>query len=180
MSAVSPELALVDPDLAARLRSTLPDPGCFVPASLPSLRPPRRVAPVPAPAPRRAAPRRRLTRVAASAVAAAALGSLLLLGRPHETGTSGPEASAAAQGASRAAAERASRRYGWSRLPGVEEYAVTLLRGREVVHRAIARETAFTVPRGLRLAPGRYTWVVEASGSARQTPLLESTFVVQG
>ncbi len=45
---LSPELALIDPELAARARAALPDPGSF---GARARRPAQRVAPSPAPAP---------------------------------------------------------------------------------------------------------------------------------
>jgi hypothetical protein len=135
--------------------------------------------PASAPASRRG--RRREALAATGVAAAVLLGAAHWVGRTEHSPTIDSQVSGLVRHAvPRAAAERDSRRYAWSEVPGTSEYAVTLLRGGDVVYRTVAQEPALTVPRTLRLEPGRYTWVVEAAGSTRRTPLLESTFVVEG
>jgi hypothetical protein len=184
LAPISPELALVDRDLAARARALLPEPGCFVPAS-------RAVgaAPAPAFAPHPAPSRRSRRRLpplrtgawalaGSAAVATGALGIVRLHeGAPVPQIGRGPDAAVLHARAARQA--RAAHTYVWPTVPGAVRYHVVLRRGALPVYEASTASPRIELPRGLRLTPGRYTWVVALSGgSPAARPLVEETFRV--
>jgi hypothetical protein len=181
---ISPELVLVDPDLAARARALLPEPGCFVPASRAA-----GVAPVPtvgrhATASRRSRRRRPPLRRAAWALAgsAAVATGALWITRLHERAPAveaGPVPNAAVLHARAARQARTAHTYIWPSVPGAARYHVVLRRGALPVYEASTASPRLDLPRGLRLTPGRYTWVVAlAGGVPAARPLVEETFRV--
>lgn len=192
MSAITPELALVDPQLAATARALLPDPGRFRPAS--DLRKPVDMRARPARAPQQIRPTtgraRRATRSALVCVlgaAAIAAGALGLVSIPWNHGAARPptfDAAPRSQLQARASRRaKAARRYTWPVVPGAEAYQVKLVRGRQPVYEATTRTPAFELPAGLHLVPGRYTWSAtpQPNGSPVSPvarPVVEETFEV--
>ena len=194
MTLVSPELALVDPALAASARAALPEPGCFRPASAPRVPAPRRdqmpAIPGPVESPSAATPNRRGGRArhrlpavlaAASALVAAGLGSSF-------GGTGGtalpPVADASPSSQARATSQaRAARTYEWPAVPGAATYSVRLALRGQTVYEATTRGTSLQLPEGLHLPPGRYTWsatprlAAAVSGRAAR-PVVEGAFEV--
>jgi hypothetical protein len=192
---LSPELALVDPELAAVARMLLPDP--VVPErtrpTSPALRtaPPRPLALTeqePAPVTRTPARRIRLAAVAATGLAAFAAGAFgFALAADHsaadETRASA-DASRAALQTQAARQARAARTYTWPAVPRAEAYEFEILRGKTVVFETTTQEVAVELPPRVRLSPGRYTWSVTptlgnrgAAASGRR-PVVEGTFEI--
>jgi hypothetical protein len=187
---LSPELALVDPELAAVARALLPPPGAFRPrfATLGA-----HDVPVPAgdagaePTPPAAAGRRR--RPGRVAVALAAASSAVAAGalvawtpRATEQPDGVPSATAALH---RAAARdvRAARTYAWPSVPQATAYQVVLSRDGRAVYEALSDDADLDLPVGIRLEPGRYSWsatpvFADRPAGSSAKPVVEATFVV--
>jgi hypothetical protein len=192
-AAVSPELALVDPELAAAARALLPGPGQFRPAWKAQAPAPARPA---SPGQRAASEQtsgphishiRRAALVACALAAAATVGGVLEAIRGGGQETAQIPAAQAAAGAPHEAVVarevREARTYTWPAVPGARTYEITLLRGREQVWSATTTATTAEFPARLRLAPGRYTWsATPAFGKslldAAARPVVEMTFQV--
>lgn len=196
-SSISPELALVDPELAAAARGLLPGPGRFRPASdthltAPGtahgrLRPPAAAPPASAAArPRTQRARRTVTRVALSAAAAAiavgAVGAAVFQWHraPSPVSALAPRTALGSHAARR---ERTARTYTWPAVPGAHTYRVRVLRGNQRVWEATTSTPAVELPAGLHLSPGRYTWSAtpgfeEPLLDAAARPVVEQTFQV--
>lgn len=192
-SLLSPELALVDPDLAAAARMLLPDP--VEPERTRSASPALSTTPsrplalperTPAPSTREPTRRIRLAAVAATGLAAVAAGAFVFAlaanrGTAEETRARADASRAALQ--SRAAREaRAARSYTWPAVPGADAYEFEILRGKVVVFETTTREVAIELP-ARRLSPGHYTWSVTPTFANRgpasvRRPVVEGTFQV--
>jgi hypothetical protein len=177
---VSPELALVDPELAAAARAALPDRPLSTAAAVPAapLEPPEPSEARPAEPPRRAArpPRRRVRRPVLLCVFAAAL----VLGVAHArdpvqgvmAGGRLDVPGAARQPGVEAAAAGVEARTPpkvliWPQVAGAAAYRVELFRGGVRIYGGTTRETRLELPfswryEGLRreLVPGAYRWIV--------------------
>lgn len=193
---ISPELALVDPELAAAARNLLPDPGDLWPlyraepvvsaaarASEQSA-PPKLVG---NPSLRKPTRRHRLVAIVAAGVAAVAVGTLgLVQAAGHRaadatltavhTQPSGLRAQAARQA-------REARTYTWTAVPGAAAYEFEILRGENAVFQTTTTDLAVELPVRLRLSPGRYTWSVTPTFENQSTvllrrPVVEATFQV--
>lgn len=198
--AISPELALVDPELAAAARALLPGPGEFRPAfrtQPAALRRPAALTPPPPSAepavrdrPARFHPRRvrRVALVAACTLATvAAVGGAFeatQAGRPEAAAIQAPQQASRTLGAAAVARElNEARTYSWPAVPGARAYEITLLRGRKPVWTATTTAATAVLPARLRLAPGRYTWSATPTfgkplRDAAARPVVEMTFQV--
>ena len=180
MTAVSPELALVDPGLAAAARATLHEPGMFRPrfASTRVWAAPVRVAPV------RVPPRRRIVSpfAAIAAVCTVAVAGAWAISGGDRGATVGASSADASMRVEARRQTPASRAYSWPKVPAAAGYGAELRRGEQVVYSATLSAPVVALPPGLHLAPGRYTWSVTpiyaGSGSAAR-PVVEETFVVR-
>ncbi len=194
-SLLSPELALVDPDLAAVARMLLPEPVVLerprpepqplrtAPAQ-PLTQPERASAPPSTPTP---AKRRRLAAVAVTGIAALVTGALgFALAQDHraaEQTRARADASRAALQAQSARQARAARTYTWPAVPGAERYGFEIRRGNAVIFETTRAEAVVELPQRVRFAPGRYSWYVtpisENRGAASAArPVVEGTFQV--
>lgn len=165
---VSPELVLVDPELARTARALLPEPV------------PQAAAPV-RPAPIQAIPRgrRRERRPALVGLfAIAALLSLLARGEPRPAAVAGiarvaadPDAQArtsqVAASAVTAAAASSGQTFVWVAQPDTSAYEFQLFRGAERIYRARVTAPRLALPgrwrhagRAYALDPARYRWYV--------------------
>jgi hypothetical protein len=170
---ISPELVLVDPELAARVRATAIAGPSYPPATVQA----RVLAPPAAPASPTAAParpprhepdeqanaglerrhgRRRVTHHLGSIAAALAVIALLAAGflPPRQAPHLGDAATAAATPPTLA----------W-RSVGAKSYRVEIYAGERLVHAETIKATHLDVPRWL--APRRYTWRVFVDDGAR-------------
>jgi hypothetical protein len=201
--AVSPELALVDPDAAAAWRTRLPDPlplPPLPPAPRPAPREPR-PAPPPPPVPAPASPprrRRRLLRaLTLSAVGAAgvALGLALLVDREaaptlqpvvpttRSVPTTTPEEPTPTPTTTDAPTARPERQtFAWAPTAGAAAYEFQLFRGATRVYRARVRASRLVLPRRWRergraytLEPGEYRWYVWPVSAATGRPARVAT-----
>jgi len=184
---ISPELALVDPELARAARETLYEPGQFVPAwrevvpPLPRLVDPTPVAlPLPVVLPGvRNEPRRR--RAAALAAGAGLVVFGLVAGlQEHVRHASATDVGSAAALQARAHRQTGTaRRYVWPTVPGASSYWVELRKGGALIYAAAAKSPTTALPAGLALSPGRYHWTVTPILADREArPVVEETFVV--
>ena len=189
MSVISPELALVDPQLAAIGRAALHEPGCFVPASRPLVRPPAEVALLEIDSVATSRPGRRARRLALAGVGSAtAISALLVLVAPRlaETPANAVIAVPALRAEEHAAAMRdagGARKYVWPAVPEAQAYHVEILRDGDAVFAAATTKPSIVLPTSLRLGPGRYTWSATPSRpsgelAASAQPVVEATFVV--
>jgi hypothetical protein len=190
---VSPELVLIDPELARRERARLRAPAPVRASSAEVGRPtPLRAAPAPAhrPSPRAAPTRRRHYRIVvwATALALGVLGLQYVLQHdspqpilgdapvrtaartanqpPSAAPPTGPPRQSIGLGATTV------RTLAWAPVPGATRYELQLYRGSKRVLIERTRSTRFTLPerwrhagRVVRLEPGRYRWNVWALSS---------------
>jgi len=194
MTVVSPELALIDPELAAEARASLYAPGEFRPARPAS----RESSPVeilsnaalePGPEEPRGRPRRRSTRfvlVAGASGVLTAIAFATLSGvadrRPARVVVDAAAVRARAQVEARRDA-RDARRYEWPAVPGSDAYRLVVLRDGKPVFTQVTTKPSLVMPAHLNLPPGRYTWSatptsadgVPAPGAE---PVAEVTFLV--
>lgn len=199
---VSPELALVDPELARLARALLPDADEFS-----FERGAAETLPEPPPAPSReraAARRRRLVLLAAAATAAVIAAAVLTL--KSRDGTSQvaktPTTSAAATAPSRERASTAERRSGvparpsaqtfsWATVPGAKSYEFELFKGPARIFEARSSQARLTLPvtwtygsSRVTLVPGQYRWLVRpvlgSKGGARLGPTIVDARLVVG
>jgi hypothetical protein len=193
---ISPELALVDPDLASSARMLLPDPGeperaRLAPSAVTATsRAEAQVVtarkPAGTPAARKPIPRSRLAAVTATGVAVITAGVLGLVPaaghRASDVTLGGTHAQASALQVRAARQARAARIYTWPAVPGAETYEFKILRGAQVIFETKTTDSAVELPAQLPLFPGRHTWSVtpmftNRPGSATR-PLVEVTFLV--
>jgi hypothetical protein len=164
---ISPELALVDPELARAARAQMPPE--------PWQRVVVREAPRPEPVARRRPARRRRLVAAIAATLVAAGGIVASAGifpryddRPR---LARPEPTFAP-----------ARTFAWTAVPGAEHYRIRFYRGGKVVLEARPNEARYELPEPFRFDPGVYRWTVEPSnkgGSGYRKPVVASSFVVR-
>jgi hypothetical protein len=183
---ISPELILVSPpEIAARARSLLPEPGSFGRVTPASVRPIGTVATVATAAPAAAAgqgraARRVLVAVTALVVFAAGLGFGI---GPTRDGTVAAPATAA-QPASMDASRRAfvpPRTFAWMPKANVSSYVVTFSHDGKRVLTLHVRGSRVDLPKSFRFRGGDYRWrVVPVRPAASKPPaaIVDSTFVV--
>lgn len=166
---VSPELALVDPELARRARALLPD------VEEPSFeRPAAERLPEPLPAPsRERAPRRRRWVLLAAAATAAVVAAAVLVVRSRD-GTSQVSPQRPTEASTTAAAKIAPARpsaqtFSWVAVPGAKSYEFELFKGSVRIFEARSTLPRLTLPvtwvyrsRRIKLVPGTYRWLVRA------------------
>lgn len=180
---ISPELALVDAELAAAARVLLPDPALV---GLPRQPRPRATA-VPRAKGQTPAARSRLWAIAATGVAAIVAGTLgLVQAAGHRAADATPTAIHSQPSGLRAQAARQAREartYTWTAVPGALAYEFEILRGEDAVFQTTTTDLAVELPARLRLSPGRYTWSVTPTFENQSTvllrrPVVEATFQV--
>jgi hypothetical protein len=200
---ISPELALVDPELRRRALACLPDPP-WMAFALPAATK-RDAVPAPAPQPK---PRRRAGRLAIAAILIAVVVAALLaveLTRPAPAVEEVPAGEAAADAPVRsAAASRGShllrhvaghgplREFAWAPVRGAAAYRFALARGTAEILSARTPEARIAIPhswrydgRAYRLTPGTYRWVVRPAfrshgGIRYGSPVVSSRLTVNG
>ena len=123
--------------------------------------------------------------MAATGLAALVAGTfgLVLAARPTTADTNGgsADASRAALQARAARQAREARTYTWSAVPSAVAYQFKILRGDDTVFETTTTDLA--VELRVRLAPGRYTWLVtptfeNQSAVLLRRPVVEATFEV--
>jgi hypothetical protein len=193
---ISPELVLVDPELAARVRpfavagptfDLAPEPGPepepgHEPAALRAPEPP--AAPLPEPPPVPAAPARRPERrsglLGRVSTACLVLATLALLGAAFLPPRDAPRLTDASPPA--IAAPRPTVTLAWKPAGDADYYLVEIYRGERLVHAESVRTARVVAPD--TLSPGRYTWRVFAGRGAPTArsvrgPLENGWFVVR-
>jgi len=189
MSTITPELALIDPELAAAARALLPEPGAFRPAwrTQPTILA-RLSTPAPPAAGARASRRharrsRRVVLVVCTLAIVAAVGGTsgsTLVGRSEATQTA---VARAVRQTDVARGAKAARTYTWPTIPGARTYEIRLVRGRTAVWSTTTTVPAAELPARLHLPPGRYTWSATPGFGkplldAAARPVVEMTFQV--
>jgi hypothetical protein len=202
MTTISPELALVDPELAASARAALYEPGQFFPASgtqislAKSLRPPiATAAPIETatsasqerrPSPRLEPNRRRPRRVLAVGACAALAVPFLLAAGWHRSAPPRIASAPVRQLVDHARAIQDAHQagtYTWPAVPGARAYQVVISRGRIPVYETTTSKATVTLPTALRFEPGRYAWSASPilrGENAPARPVVESSFTVAG
>lgn len=171
---ISPELALVDAELAAEARTSLPDPPEFEPAKRPK--------------------RRRRRRAAFALVGVLALGAaaaVLVFERNRDetalqsrTGVLAATKTLAEPPRSLPTAPgQAPRLYTWAPTEGAAYYQVTFVRNGRTFHNAETPNPWLKLPDALTFPPGTYRWTVqpalaEGDGVAVGDAVLVRTFRV--
>ena len=164
---VSPELALVDPELASAARAELPPhPWEVVP-------PPAAAEPAVA-RPRRSRRRRLVAALIATLAAAGGIvASAGIFPRDDDRPTlAKPDARFAP-----------SRTFAWTAVPDADHYRIRFYRGADVVLEARPEDPRYVLPSTFRFSPGRYRWTVEparADGDGYRPPVVASSFTVPG
>jgi hypothetical protein len=169
---ISPELALVDAELAAEARTSLPDP----------------------PEPAKRQKRRRRGRAALALIGAVVLGAAagaVLFDQTRDE--AGPQARTGVLSATKTLAQppkplptspgQAPRLYMWAPSEGAAYYQVTFVRGGRTFHSAETPNPWLKLPDTLRFPPGTYRWTVqpaltEGDGVAVGDAILVRTFRV--
>jgi hypothetical protein len=164
---VSPELALVDPDLARAARAEA------------RAQPWELVAPSAVPAPSVARPRRNRRRrlVAAMIATLAAAGGIVasagIFPRAEDRPTlARPDPQFAP-----------ARTFAWTAVPDADHYRIRFYRDADVVLEARPAEPRYVLPSTFKFSPGRYRWTVEAAepdGNGYRPPVVASSFDVRG
>ena len=175
---ISPELVLVDPDLAARARAALPDEPWPAPIRI-------------EPRTRRRRPRFPVAGPLAIVVYAAFLGilgvSLLPTREPPtfvaEDRTSQEAAPAVATGRRKPPRLKPARTLGWAPRAGAAYYELALFRNGRRFYQARTRTPWLTFPRNVRFTPGEYRWTVRPVRSDERAgrlsePIVDTTFRV--
>jgi hypothetical protein len=204
---ISPELALVDPELAAEARAALPEPRPFVrprPVERPTaVEPPGPVGrtgaieqpgAIEGPAAARRPPRRSrrkrvagLLALAGALVVAASLAAVMLDQRRAEPEPTLRSAQAPPPPAVRppAAAQKlpADRVFSWAPAKGALYYRVEFFRNGKLFHAAQTADPALRLPGTLRFPPGAYRWSVRPAtvgndGVAMRAAILTRSFRV--
>lgn len=179
VNTVTPELALVDPELAAAWRERLPDPVSLKPAPLASGAQFAGDRAEQAPPHTPAAARRRTRRVwvmtGALGVAAAALA--LVLWRDGGRGDGVRAQPSRTTTTTGSAHESQPQTFVWAAASGSVGYEFQLFRGTTLVYRARARTPRFELPRSWQrggrsysLEPGGYRWYVWSISASTGRP----------
>jgi hypothetical protein len=190
---VSPELALVDPELARRATAELPDFDLYEDSlERPVERPPE---------PLRARPRgrRRLSLlIAACATAAVIAAAVLVVENRDGTSQVAPQRSAKASASTTGAASsdgakqrnpkkptpQIVRTFSWAKVRGARSYEFQLFRGAKRIFTARPSQPRLRLPvawrdgsRLLRLDPGAYRWLVRPVLGSKRRPRFGPTIV---
>ena len=188
MTAISPELALVDPDLAAAAGALLHAPGEFRPAwrtgqSVPAV---GHVTVGPAEELDRIGFSRRLRQgaVLVGCSGALALGIVTGLRQIPLDRARDPSATMSALQTRALQQVRAAQTYEWPSVPGAQTYQVVLSRAGRIVYSGVTSEPTTALPPDLRLTPGRYMWTATPRFGRRgdtspSRPVVEESFVVK-
>jgi hypothetical protein len=168
---ISPELALVDPELAIEARRSLPEPVPVVPAERVATRAGRR-------------PRRLVVSLAAVLVGSAA--ALVLARGDAEVA---PEAATVgALGAKKIdrtppkvfpASGRPSRVFSWQETEGAAFYHVVFLRNGQTFHTAETANPWLRVPDSVKFTPGTYSWSVRPAVAGDAGIVMEDAVLVR-
>jgi hypothetical protein len=166
---ISPELALVDAELAAEARTSLPDP--------PQLDPPKRPK------------RRRRRRTAFALVGVLVLGAAAGVVLFEQTREAEPRERTGVLAAAKTLAEpprslptppgQAPRLYTWAPSEGAAYYQVTFVRDGRTFHSAETPNPWLKLPETLRFPPGTYRWSVQPALPGDDGVSLEDAVLVR-
>jgi hypothetical protein len=148
---ISPELALVDPELAAEARRSLPEPASAVPAERVATRAGRRPRLVVATAALLIGSAAALVLARGDAEVVPEAATVRVLGARKVDRT--PPRSLPASG-------RPSRVFSWQETEGAAFYYVVFLRNGKTFHTAETANPWLRVPDSLKFPPGAYRWSV--------------------
>jgi hypothetical protein len=148
---ISPELALVDPELAAEARRSLPEPAPVVPAERVAARPGRRPRLVVAAA---------ALLVGSAAALVLARGDAEVVPEAATVGVLGAKKVDRTPPRSLPASGGPSRVFTWQETEGAAFYYVVFLRNGKTFHTAETANPWLRVPDRLKFPPGAYRWSV--------------------
>ena len=186
MSAViTPELALIDPELAAAARAALPDPGAFHLHASRSTGP-LRTAPVTSPADTPSRPLALYRRPGLVLVGLLAAAMVYALPFDVSEGNDEPNRQAAPAPHDSVSAGRArpsGTTFAWSRIQNAQSYRLDVRRAAEVVYTTQTKATKAALPSNPRLPRGTYSWrvapIYELSPAGDiGPPIVEGTFAI--
>ena len=184
---ITPELALIDPELAATARAALPDPGAFHLGTSRSSGP-LRTAPLTSPAhtPNTARQPARFPRSGLLLIAVVAAAMVYAWPFGPSEGHDEPSRQAAPvphDSVSARPARPSGTTFAWSRIRNAQSYRLDVRRASDIVYTTRTKATQAALPTNPRLPRGTYSWRVAPIYELKPVaeigpPIVEGTFAI--